>query len=177
MEKWPYPNVPVYVVCLRDREGCSQTLHRNYLLPINSNLEQGKKDEPMIGVENNISLPLVPSVDNAPVESGPSGMATSNLADSTPQGSPDWPAPLRCSIWDHQELTSMEVPKFWFAGLTGILDAWVDLCICLCIMICLYTILYTIFYSVQHTLLVTPHICQAWLTSVSRGILLMQLLR
>ena len=28
VEKWPYPNVPVYVVCPRDGEGCSQTLHR-----------------------------------------------------------------------------------------------------------------------------------------------------
>ena len=36
-EKQPYPNLPVYVVCPRDGEGCSQTLHRNYLLPINSN--------------------------------------------------------------------------------------------------------------------------------------------
>ena len=34
VEKQPYCNVPVYVVCLRDGEGCSQTLHRNYLLPI-----------------------------------------------------------------------------------------------------------------------------------------------
>ena len=89
VEKWPYPNVPVYVVCPRDREGCSQTLHRNYLLPINSNLEQGKKDEPMVGVGNDTSPPLVPSVGNAPAEAGLSGMVTSNLADNTPQGSPD----------------------------------------------------------------------------------------
>ena len=45
VEKWPYPNIPVYVVCPRDGEGCSQTLHRNYLLPINSNMGQGKADE------------------------------------------------------------------------------------------------------------------------------------
>ena len=38
VEKQPYPNLPVYVVCPRDGEGCSQTLHRNYLLPINSNM-------------------------------------------------------------------------------------------------------------------------------------------
>ena len=68
MEKHPYPNVPVYVVHPRDGEGCSQTLHRNYLLPINSNLEQGKKDEPMVGVGNDTSLPPVPSVGNAPAE-------------------------------------------------------------------------------------------------------------
>ena len=37
-EKQPCPNLPVYVVCSRDGEGCGQTLHRNYLLPINSNM-------------------------------------------------------------------------------------------------------------------------------------------
>ena len=62
MEKWPYPNVPVYVVCPRNGEGHSQTLHRNYLLPINSNLKQGKKDEPVVVVENDTSPPPVPSV-------------------------------------------------------------------------------------------------------------------
>ena len=40
VEKQPYPNVPVYVVFLRDWEGCSQTLHRNYLLPISPNTGQ-----------------------------------------------------------------------------------------------------------------------------------------
>ena len=38
VEKRPYPYIPVYVVWPRDREGCSQTLHRKYLLPINSNM-------------------------------------------------------------------------------------------------------------------------------------------
>ena len=52
VEKWPYSNVPVYVVHPRDGEGCSQTLHRNYLLPISSNLEQNEKDAPVAGVEN-----------------------------------------------------------------------------------------------------------------------------
>ena len=89
MEKWPYPNVPVYVVCPRDGEGCSKTLHRNYLLPINSNLEQGEKDEPMVGVGNDTSLPPAPSVGNVPAEAGLSGMVTPNSADNTPQGSPD----------------------------------------------------------------------------------------
>ena len=46
VEKWPYPNVPVYVVHPRDREGYHQTLHRNYLLPISSNIEQNEKDAP-----------------------------------------------------------------------------------------------------------------------------------
>ena len=45
VEKQPYPNIPVYVVCPRDGEGHSWTLHSNYLLPINSNMGQGKADE------------------------------------------------------------------------------------------------------------------------------------
>ena len=106
----------VYVVCSRDGEGCSQTLHRNYLLPINSNLEQGEKDEPMVGVGNDTSPPPVPSVGNAPAESGPSGMVTSNSADNTTPGQ----SRSTCStqMWhsDHQELT--------FHGGTKILVCW-----------------------------------------------------
>ena len=179
MENWPYPNVPVYVVCPRDGEGHSQTLHRDYLLPINSNLEQGEKDKPIIGVGNDASPPPVPSVGNAPAESGPSGMVTSNSADSTPHSSPDWSAPLRCSTWTTRNWLPWRYQNFGLladTGPTGIWDAWVDLCICLCVMICLYTI-FGGMYSVEHTLLVTPYICQAQLTSASKGILLMQLLR
>ena len=55
VEKWPYPNVPVYVVCPRDGEGHSQTLHRNYLLPISPNLEQGEMDKPVVGAGNDTS--------------------------------------------------------------------------------------------------------------------------
>ena len=88
VEKWPYPNMSVYVVHPRDGEGCSWILHRNYLLPINCNIEQGKNDKPMVGV-GNISLTPVPSVDNVPADAGSSGMVTSSMAGSTPQGSPD----------------------------------------------------------------------------------------
>ena len=97
VEKWPYPNVPtpVYVVCPRDGEGHSWTLHRNYLLPISPNLEQGKMDKPMVGVGNDTSPTPVPLVDHAPVKVEPSGMVTSSSAGSTPEGSPDQPAPLR----------------------------------------------------------------------------------
>ena len=86
MEKEPYPNVPVYVVYPRDGEGHSQTLHRNYLLPISSNLQQGKKDEPMVGVGNDTSLPPAQSVGNEPGEAGQSGIVTSTSANNTPQG-------------------------------------------------------------------------------------------
>ena len=70
---WPYPNVLVYVVHSRDGEGCSQTLHRNYLLPINSNLEQDEKDEPVIGVGNDTSPTSVSFVGSAPAEARLSG--------------------------------------------------------------------------------------------------------
>ena len=112
VEKQPYPNVPVYVVCPRDGEGCSQTLHRNYLLPINPNLEQGKMDKPVVQVGNDTSLTPEPPVGDAAVEAEPSGMVTSSSAGSTPEGSPDQPALLRCSTqttrnqlpWRYQDM-------------------------------------------------------------------------
>ena len=80
MEKWPYPNVPVYMVCPRDGEGHRQTLHGNYLLPINSNLGQGEKDAPIVGVENNNTSTPVPLVDSEPANAGSSGMVTPSTA-------------------------------------------------------------------------------------------------
>ena len=64
VEKWPYPNIPVYVVCPREGEGHSQTLNRNYLLPINSNMGQSNADEFEERVRNNTSLTPVPSAEN-----------------------------------------------------------------------------------------------------------------
>ena len=96
VEKWPFPNVPVYVVCPRVGEGCSQTLHRNCLLPINSNMEQGEMDKPMAGVGDTTSPTPVPPVDSVPADAGSSGMTPPSTADSTPQGSPNQPVPLRC---------------------------------------------------------------------------------
>ena len=63
VQKWPYPNIPVYVLCPRDGEGSSWTLYRNYLLPINSNMGQGEADESKERVENNTSSTPVPSAD------------------------------------------------------------------------------------------------------------------
>ena len=96
VEKQPYPNVPVYVVCPRDGEGHSQTLDRNYLLPISPHLEQSERDKPVAGVGNDTSLTPVPPVSDAPVGAEPPGMVTMNSACSTPKNSPDQPAPLRC---------------------------------------------------------------------------------
>ena len=124
VEKWPYPNIPVYVICPRDGEGHSQTLHRNYLLPINSNMGQGEADESKERVENNTSLTPAPS------------------ADSISQDNPDPPAPVRCST----QTTRNQLPwRYRNFGLsadtrpTGIWYAWVELCVCLLILACLYT--------------------------------------
>ena len=94
VEKWPYPNAPVYVVHPRDGEGCSQTLLRNYLLPISPNLEQSEMDKSVAGVGNDTSPTPVPSVSSAPVEAELSRMVTSSSTGSTPENSPDQPAPL-----------------------------------------------------------------------------------
>ena len=74
MERQPYPNVPVYVVCPRNGDGCSLTLHRNYLLPISPNLEQAGDDAPVAGVEHTRTPAPMPSVDSEPTDSEPSGM-------------------------------------------------------------------------------------------------------
>ena len=95
VEKWPYPDLPVYVVCPRDGEGHSQTLHRNYLLPINSNMGQDETDGSEDRVKNNTSPTPVPSVSGST------------------QSSPDQPAPVRHWHSDHQESTPLEVPKLW----------------------------------------------------------------
>ena len=80
VEKQPYPNLPGYVVCPRDREGHGQTLHRNYLLPINSNMGQDETDGPEERVANTTSPTPAPSASN-----------------SMPNG-PDQPAPVRHGI-------------------------------------------------------------------------------
>ena len=80
----------------QDGEGHSQTLHENYLLPISSNIGQDEKDEPMAGVDSNNASTPVPPVDSEPA--GPSEMVTPSAAGSTPQGSLDQSAPLRCSV-------------------------------------------------------------------------------
>ena len=134
MEKQPYPNVPVYVVCLRDGEGHSQTLHRNYLLPISSNLEQNEKDAPMAGVKHtNTSTPVQP-VDTVPADAELSGTVMSSAAGNTSQDSPDQPASLRCGTHTTWNWLQWKYQNFGLLADTsplGIWDAWVGLCICL----------------------------------------------
>ena len=123
MEKQPYPNLPVYVVCPRDWEGCSQTLHRNYLLPISSNMGQDETDGVEDRVKNNTSPTPAPSVSGST------------------QNSPDQPAPVRCGIqttrgqlpWRYQNFRLMTDTES-----TSIQDAQVDLHACLHILAWLY---------------------------------------
>ena len=123
VEKQLYPDLPVYVVCPWDGEGFSWTLHRNYLLPIGSNMGQDETDEPEGRVENDTTLTPVPSVG------------------SSTQSSPDQPAPVRHGI----QTTRGQLPwRYWNFGLLtdarpiSIQDAKVDLCVCLRILIWLY---------------------------------------
>ena len=80
VEKWPYPNLPVYVVCPRDGEGHSQILHRNYLLPINSNMGQDEAD----GSEERVKI--------TPLQ------LQCHLQVTACQIVPDQPVPVRCGI-------------------------------------------------------------------------------
>ena len=114
VEKQPYPNVTVYVVCPRDGEGHSQTLHRNYLLPINSNMGQDKADGSEERVKSNTSPTPAPS------------------ADSSMQDSLDWPAPVRCSTQTTRNQLPWRYQNFGLSagtGPTSIRDAWADLCV------------------------------------------------
>ena len=55
MEWWPYPNLPVYMVCSRDG---------NYLLPISNNLEQVGDGDSVAGVEPIDKPTAVPPADS-----------------------------------------------------------------------------------------------------------------
>ena len=143
MEKWPYPNVLVYVVCSRDWEGCSWTLHRNYLLPISPNIGQDEKDAPMVGVDNNNASTAVPPVDSEPVDAGPSGLVTPSAAGRTHQGSLDQPAPLDAVCGKLGNDFHGGYQNFGLQADTSpsdIWDVWKGLCVCLHVISCLYII-------------------------------------
>ena len=123
VEKQPYPNLPGYVVCPRDGEGHSQTLHRNYLLPISSNMGQDETNEPEGRVENDTTLTPVPSVG------------------SSTQSSPDQPAPVGCGIRTTRGQLPWRYRNFGLLTDTGPTDIWdvkLDPCVCLHILIWLY---------------------------------------
>ena len=111
-------------------EGCSQTLHKNYLLPINSKVGQDEKDAPMAGIENTNPSTPAPPVDSEPADAGPSGMVTSSTAGSTPQDSLDQPASLRCGTWNTQNWLPWRYRNFSLqvnTRLPNVWDAWAGL--------------------------------------------------
>ena len=124
VERWPYPDVPVYVICPRDGKGCSQTMHRNYLLPINSNMEHGEMDKPMTWVGNTTSLTPVSPVDSAPADAGLSRMTPPSTVGGMPQGSPDWPAPLRCGTRTTQNWLPWRYQNFGLQADAGLASIW-----------------------------------------------------
>ena len=131
------------MVCPRDGEGCSWTIHRNYLLPISPNLEQAEEDASMEGVEHTHTSCPVPSVDSEPADSELSRMAISDTTGNTSQGSLDQPASLRCDTHAPQNKLPWRYQNVALLADTSppsILDAWVGLCICLHLISCLYTI-------------------------------------
>ena len=163
VEKQPYPNIPVYVVYPTHREVYSQTLHRNYLLPINNNLEQAECDNPVEEV-GAINEPIqAPQVDNVlmvdrPTESQPKSISNSvpeqhklvnleltgltGLASSDPMNDmhkveDTTPVPL----WWSSRKTRNQLPlRYWDFAVwqnhtpPGTKDWWVGLCICLYIL-------------------------------------------
>ena len=104
-------------------KGTAKPLHRNYLLPISSNMGKDETDGSEDRVNNNTSLTLVPSVSGST------------------QSSPDQPAPVRCGIqttrgqlpWRYQNFRLLADPES-----TSIQDAWVDLHVYLHILVWLY---------------------------------------
>ena len=64
VEWQPYPNLPVYMVCPIDVEWCSHTLHRNYLLPISNNLEEGECENSVWGDGHSGQPNLMPHGDD-----------------------------------------------------------------------------------------------------------------
>ena len=138
--KWePYPNLRVYMVYPRDREGCSWTLHRNYLLPISNNLEQVGDENSVAGVEPiDKPTPVLPADSVLPankltesqpeslasllpkqhelVSLEPTGSAASDMVSDESQAGQDQPAPLRISACTMRNQLSW---KYWYLALQG----------------------------------------------------------
>ena len=100
VEKQPYPNIPVCVVHPIDGEGCSQTLYRNYLLPISSNLEQAKWEDLVEGVGSIDEPTPAPQTDNA--------LPADRVTESQPKS-------ISNSVPEQHELVDLELT--WLTGL------------------------------------------------------------
>ena len=155
------------MICPRVWEGCSKTLHRNYLLPISPTIEQDEKDAPMAGIENTNTSAPVPPLDSEPADAGPSGLVTPSTAGNTSQGSPDQPAPLRHGTQkprtDSHGGTRISVYRQIPGHLTSGMHGLVFMSYLVCTMLS---------GEVQHdcALLIPSHVCEAPLISALKGI-------
>ena len=154
VEWQPYPSLPVYVVCPRDGEGCSWTLHRSYLLSISSNLEQA-------GEELIKQLTLVSPADSGLLANGltegqlesqqgpltkrsdlvdlkPTELTTSDMTSNNSQAGQDQPAPL---YWSVHTIRNQFPWRYWNFTLQqntttpGTFSVWDSLCTCLHLMV------------------------------------------
>ena len=80
MEWQPYPNLPVYVVGPIDGEGCSFTLHQNFLLLISHTLEQNEGENAMEDASSNEPTQVSQEEDALPAD-----YPTKSQLESTPQ--------------------------------------------------------------------------------------------
>ena len=156
VERQSYPNLPVYVACPIDREGCSQTLHRNYLFPISNNLEQAECENPVEGVGPIDELTSVSQAGNVLPANQPNESQPESLPNTAPEQcelvepeltgstSPDTmndglkaedTTPV--SLWKRSRKMRKQLPlryqnfALWQNAPPGTFDWWVGLCICL----------------------------------------------
>ena len=157
VEQWPYPNLPVYVVYPRNREGCSQTLYRNYLLPISNNLEQAGDEPidqltPVPSAESGLpadrpterlpeSQPGLHTKQADPVNLNLTGSTTSDTMTDNPQAGHNQPAPLQQSAHTTMNQIPWRYQNFALQQNTtnpGAFDVWDSIHTCLHLMVGLY---------------------------------------
>ena len=165
VEQQPYLNLPVYVVHPMDGEGCSHTMHWNFLLSISHNLGQDECGNAVEGDGCNEPAQVSHEKDalpaNSPTESQLKGTPCSpskqcELVNQEPTRSTSWdstdeglqanndmPGPLRQSS---RKVRNQLPLRYWnFAAWQNdtppsTIDLWVGLSICLYILSCLQTV-------------------------------------
>ena len=148
VEWWPYPNLQVYMVCPRDGEGCSWTLHRNCLLLMSNKLEQAgltlvppsdsglPADGPTKSqLDSQQGLPMKQS---NPVDLKLTGLTTSDMMSDHSQAGQDQPAPLQQSACTMRNQLPWRYCNFalqWNTTTPGAVDVWDGLHTCLHLMV------------------------------------------
>ena len=163
VEWQPYPNLPVYVACPIEIRECSDTLHRNYLLPINNNLEQ-EESENSVGADGsraeitpvpheNDALPVnhltkskLEGIPNSPSKQHKPfdpGLTNTDPTERGFQADKDAPVPPRQSLrttknqppWKYQNFALQQN-----AILPSAFNIRVGLCICLHLISCIHMV-------------------------------------